>query len=80
MQQADGSACGDCVVTGTNDDSPTPVFASVNRQGLFAIRGAPPGEYRLLAQRRRERMFDHAEVVLVDGSATRAALRLSSRD
>ena len=77
VQQADGSACGDCVVTGTNDVSPTPVFAGVNRQGLFAIRGAPPGEYSLLAQRRRERMFDHAEVVLVDGSPTRAALRLS---
>jgi hypothetical protein len=77
VQNEGGSACTDCVVSGVSDDSPTPLIVTVNQQGLFAIRGAAPGSYQLLAQRGRDRMFDHAAAVLVEGSTVRTALRLS---
>ncbi len=77
VQDEDGAACTDCIVTATADDSPAPQVVAVNDQGLFAIRGAAPGSYQLFAQRRRDRTFDHAEVVLVDGSTGQVALRLN---
>ncbi len=77
VQDVDGSACEDCMVNGSSDEHPTPLIVPVNQQGLFAIRGAPAGEYRLFAQRRRDRVFDHGEVVLTAGSTGRVALHLT---